>query len=121
MKVKYENIAILFLCILISSCGYNKEELPGPVELPANGVEITYTTHGKAVFDAHCISCHSPLGGSVAGVNLDTYTDVKLKADAGRIQVRLVDGSPSFMPTSGSLPQATKDTIQMWLDQGALQ
>jgi mono/diheme cytochrome c family protein len=111
------------VCVsLLASCSYNKTELPTPEEEAVeatnpNGTVVTYTSHVKTIMDNNCIGCH---GGS-GGVNLDTYSVVKAQADAGRILARAINGSGGTMPPGGLMPQTTLDTLQFWLDQGALQ
>jgi mono/diheme cytochrome c family protein len=113
-------ILILVIAILLNSCVYNKKELPEPISPPQKGVTITYTKHGKGVFDTYCINCHSSTGTGQLPF-LTTYQEVKLQADNGRIQARAIDNSPSAMPPGNPLPQDIKDTLQFWINQGALQ
>ena len=123
-----KNLALTFIIVscLAVSCSYNKEELPEPmVELepltvavsPPNTVTITYTSHIKSMVDNNCVVCH----GTSGGVTLQTYVQVKAKADAGRILARAINGSGGPMPQSGLMSQTNLDTLQMWLDQGAPQ
>jgi len=115
---------VLSFLVFVVSCSYNKTELPepiaDPVDAPAPGPSnsITYATHVKSYIDNNCVSCH----GSSGGVTLQTYAQVKAQADAGRILARAINGSGSGpMPPSGLMPQTTLDTLQLWLDQGALE
>ena len=113
----------IFLFVLIS-CTYNKDTIPEPIEIPENGVMMTYMSHSKAIFDNKCISCHSPTPippNQSQMPYLTTYQEVKTQADNGRIQARIIEEIPSVMPVSGSLSMGVKDTIQFWLNQGALE
>jgi len=111
-----KNLALTFIIVscLAISCSYNKQELIVEPVFPA---VITYTSHIKSMVDNNCVSCHGNLGG----VTLQTYAQVKAKADAGRILARAINGSGGPMPQSGLMSQTNLDTLQMWLDQGALQ
>lgn len=122
--------SVFGLLAFVVSCSYNKKELPEPIvetegtpnptpnPSPSPSNDITYTSHVKSYIDNNCVGCH----GSSGGVTLETYTQVKAQADAGRILARAINGSGSGpMPPSGLMPQATLDTLQMWLDQGALE
>jgi mono/diheme cytochrome c family protein len=120
MITKNQFIFLFLLCTILFSCAYNKNELPEPIILPDNGLTVTYTSHGKNIFDTYCISCHSPFG-SESWLNLSTFQGVKVPANSGKIQARVIDENPSVMPPTGSLPQVVKDTLQMWLNQGALE
>ena len=113
-------LLVSIISLFIVSCAYNKDELPKPNETGAGGTStggvptITYTSHAKAIIDAQCVLCHS---GSGQFPPLNTYSAAFAKKL--RIEARtIVQGT---MPPSGSLPQTTKDTLQMWINQGALQ
>jgi cytochrome c5 len=117
----YNGIKIFSLILLVFSffaCTYNKKELPAPedVVVDPNAPSITYTNFTKNVMDNNCVSCHFS-GGQTPF--LTSYSEVQ--SVASRIKVRAIDGSPTAMPPSGLMPQTTLDTLQMWLDQGALQ
>lgn len=119
-------IALLSFVVLLGSCSYNKEELPSPAEVPINQnvPTISYTSHAKAIIDAKCANCHAstalPMSIRVRPF-LTNYAEVNDKKD--RIEVRtLVQGSmPKANSPAGDLTQAEKDTLQIWLDQGALE
>jgi len=120
-----KNILVLFSVLTLSSCVYNKEEMPvpdanSPVEI---GPGITYNNHTKRLFDTYCISCHAP-AASQQFFPLTNFAEVSVYSNTGGlIQSRVLD--QMSMPPSGSqtgqLTTAEKDTLQMWLDQGALQ
>jgi len=131
-----KNLALIFLVVscfaIVVSCTYNKKELPAPIEDPIVTPSpeptpvvpsITYTSHVKSMMDNNCIQCHGHMGG----VTLETYTQVKAQADAGRILARAINGASDpngpMPPLSigGLMPQTTLDTLQIWLDQGALE
>lgn len=120
MRIYNGSLFFTIIIVSVTSCTYHKKELPTPIALPANGVVITYTDHGKEVFDTYCIQCHSSAGTGQTPF-LSTYQEVKSQAGNGRIQARAIDNSSSSMPPSSPLPQDIKDTLQFWLNQGALQ
>ncbi len=123
-------LTLLVTCCVtfLVSCSYNKNELPEPIEettpVPTpttNQNTITYTSHVKVMMDDNCVVCHSASGTNQQPF-LTTYTQVKTQADAGRILARAINGSGNGpMPPSGLMSQTTLDTLQMWLDQGALE
>ena len=119
-------IATLTFVALLLSCSYNKEQLPVPEAVPVdqNLPVITYTSHAKAIIDTKCANCHSstPLPADYQMTPfLSNYAEVNNQKD--RIEVRaLVQGSmPEASSSRGLLTQLEKDTIQMWIDQGALE
>lgn len=75
----------------------------------------TLFTAVKNIIQASCVSCHS--GGSASGGRrLDS--DCAIVDAASRIKVRAVDGTGGFMPTTGALPQASRDAITNWVNAG---
>jgi mono/diheme cytochrome c family protein len=116
-------IASLLTCIFYA-CTYNKTELPKPgdetetVTTNPTGAVVTYTSHVQDIMVANCASCH----GGQSGLFLNSYSPVKGIADDGRLLLWAIQGGGSQpMPTGGLMPQTTLDTLQMWLDQGALE
>ncbi|MGB0888502.1 MAG: c-type cytochrome [Vicingaceae bacterium] len=116
MKNLVLKIIIVSSVIFVSSCSYNKD-LPEPEVITENeeNVPVTYTDDVQAIMTNNCTGCH---GGS-GGVNLNTYAQVKAQADAGRLLARAINGAGGPMPQGGLMPQATRDVLQAWLDQGA--
>ena len=121
---------VLILAVVLmatSSCNYNKEELPIPdSNTPVVvGPTITYTNHTKRLFDAYCISCHAS-GLSQSNFPLTTYQEVtagNYSSNGGVIENRVLiqQNMPPSGTSTGFLTLAEKDTLQMWLNQGALQ
>ena len=83
---------------------------------------ITYIKHIKPIIDASCISCHGrPLSGG-ATVFLTDYAEVKAAADNGTLKADVVDGTGISMPYgTAPLPQAQKDLVTCWLNNGRKQ
>jgi hypothetical protein len=69
----------------------------------------------KTLIISQCKPCHIN-GGNNGGVNFDLDCDIVAKKD--RIKVRSVDGTPSPMPTNGSLTAAEKQKIIDWINAG---
>jgi cytochrome c5 len=122
--MKINLVSIFIFCLACFSCSDNsiedeKENLPAPISNGNGGTTktITYTNYTKKIIDDNCISCHSPTGLNVTP-HLTTYAQVKAITDTGRLKARVIDEIPTRMPTTGSLPQTVKDTLQLWIDQG---
>jgi len=126
MKTNFNILTFFSLLLVFSSCAYNKKDLPAPEEVVvATGPPITYTNHTKRLFDSYCISCHAPTL-SQANFPLTTYLEVTNSTYAspgGIIQKRVLDqgNMPPIGSATGQLTIAEKDTLQMWLNQGAPQ
>lgn len=71
----------------------------------------------KGVVTANCAlsGCHS--GSSPTG-GINFTVDCNIVINKERIKARAIDGNPSIMPPTGSLPQADKDKITAWLTAG---
>ncbi|MBL4593227.1 MAG: hypothetical protein JKX68_05345 [Flavobacteriales bacterium] len=119
-----KNILILTAILIITSCANNKEELPNPeTPIVITGTPITYNNHTKKYFDNYCIACHA-VGQTQSFWPLTTYTEVSAFTGSNElIQKRVLDfgNMPPSGSVSGFLTLAEKDTLQMWLDQGAPQ
>lgn len=112
--------AIIFLLtsIIASSCTYSKVELPDPIEIDENDstLKVTYVNYVKQVMDDECVSCHSPSG--LQQPYLTNYNEVFSSKE--RVKARTIDNIPSAMPPFNPVAQSVKDTLQIWLNQGAL-
>lgn len=104
------------ICVGFMSC--TKDIGPNPDLVVKTGCDtVTFTKHILPIFNSECTSCHSTSGGQ--SPDLSDYNLIKTQVDGGRIKARMIDGSPSFMPTAGRLPDNQINLIQCWLDAGA--
>ena len=81
--------------------------------LPAGALFVA----ARSVIQTNCAvpGCHT--GGSpTGGINFSVDCNIVLNKD--RVKARAVDGSPSFMPPSGALPQGDRDKITAWINAG---
>lgn len=80
---------------------------------------VTYLKDIQPIIQNECATagCHIP--GGTGPTDLTTFTGVKAIADNGEFKKRAIDGNPSFMPTSGKLPDSMIDKIRCWLNDGA--
>jgi hypothetical protein len=102
--------------------GLKPAEIPPP---PVSACDtITWNKQIKAIVSGHCSTtpgCHT--GATPTGnTSLDTYAQVRSKAEAGRIKARVIDHVPTQMPPAAnpeySLSVAEKGLISCWLDNG---
>lgn len=108
----------LFIFTFMISCTYDEVELPEPVVINNDStLKITYVNYVKKVMDNECVTCHSPSG--LEQPYLTNYNEVYTSRT--RIKARAIDNIPSAMPQFNPLAQSIKDTLQLWLDQGALE
>lgn len=97
---------ILFSGILFVSCDSSTtQELSKVISNP------TYTVNVQPVISVNCTSCHS---GGDQFPNLETYDEVKDATQNGKLLCKINGTCGGIMPTSGKMPQATIDMIQLW-------
>jgi hypothetical protein len=87
---------------------------------PINTNNITYTNTVKSIIDANCIVCHNSGVEPIAPFPLETYNQVRDKAENGPLlfRIQLPDGDPQIMPQTGKMPQSNIDPIVAWAAQG---
>jgi len=84
------------------------------------------TTADTITFNAsigNCIVCHNSGPNPIAPFPLETYSQVRDKAENGPLltRIQLPAGDPSIMPKTGKMPQQLIDIIVAWADQGFLE
>jgi mono/diheme cytochrome c family protein len=88
-----------------------------PTPTPVTAVSYSQLAGTGGIFTNSCFKCHSGATPS-GGLDLTSYTAAK--AAATNIKTR-INNANNPMPTGGLLPQAQRDTISAWVDQGAPQ
>lgn len=104
----------------VSSCSKDVGADPALQPTTSNVCDsVKFSSTIKPIIDASCATpgCHVP-GGSGPG-DFTNFTDITLKVQNGSFKTRVIDGTPSFMPSTGRLPDAQIDQIKCWLAAGA--
>lgn len=107
-------IVVIFLG-LISSC-YNNNELVTPRN------DITYNEHVKKIIEVKCNNCHTIDG--TEDVRTPFFSSFnKVKSEVFNIQNRALNlmDMPTSNSLNGPLTQGEKDTLQLWINQGAIE
>lgn len=123
-QVKNATVYGKLLCRIKGECG---EIMPPSGKLPQATVDMfqrwadqgyakeianpTYTKDVKPVMTASCTRCHS---GGDQFPDLENYDQVKIASINGELLCRIKGECGVIMPTSGKMPQATIDMIQLW-------
>jgi len=107
------------LFCIISCSSENEEELfPAPMVLE----DISYLTNIEPILQNNCYGCHS-MANSVNGGEhvLEGYTELKKFVDQEKLLgvIRYEDGF-SQMPPFGMLSATQIETIEVWIEEGAL-
>jgi uncharacterized membrane protein len=112
------------LSLIFSSCYYDNEDdlYPFDPTQSCDTLNITYTNTVKAVLDNSCVSCHQTSNPS-GGVMLDTYNNVKVVADNGRLWGSINhEAGYSPMPQGGNkLSDCDLQKIKAWINEGSPQ
>ncbi len=80
-------------------------------------VKVKYSSDVKAIFDAHCISCHSTSGTNQSPF-LDTYINSKNAVQLGDV-INRINGVGNLMPDGGpKMSDANIALVQKWKTDG---
>ena len=119
MKKTLLLVSISFIVLYISSCTFDKGEVPPP------SFKCDSTVHFQPTIDSIVVtSCMPPHGGSgcheSGSTNGDytSYAGLKAKVDNGKLMEQVV--TLKLMPQGATLPQADIDRIHCWIIQGGL-
>jgi hypothetical protein len=119
MKIIIPFIAIILFAI--SGCYYDSQEYLYPNITPCDTTNVTYSLSVQPII-YDCLGCHSnstaaSLGGNV---KLQSYADVKLRVDDGKLLSSIKWTSSYHMPKNAAKLDDCKITIvQKWVDAGA--
>lgn len=112
------NLTALWVVVASTGCYYDNEETLYPNSFCDTGA-VTWSGTIQPLMQSRCAipGCHVT---GAQSPDLSTYAGVKAQVDGGRIQARVIQGSPSFMPASGKLPNCEIQKVQAWITAGAL-
>lgn len=104
------------------------------------GPPLSFAADVQPIFDANCTappSCHGASPSGMLSLDMDAYENIVgvqafingslMRVVAGdpdnsllmlKVDIDLVAGQGGPMPPGGQLPEATRDTIRSWIDQG---
>ncbi len=88
----------------------------GPLKDMPSDSEINFTLIRERVFSVHCLSCHSPAAGPVAGLNLENYSVVKREIEDIVEEIEDSTMPPFPRPALSSLE---RNVIQRWIQLGS--
>jgi hypothetical protein len=105
--MKNIKIVLLAFCgLFLFSCeSTTVQDISGVVTNP------TYNANVKPVMTVKCTGCHS---GGNEFPDLENYDQVKESSKTGKLLCKIKGECGQIMPTSGKMPQATIDMIQLW-------
>lgn len=111
---------LVLLALSFNACYYDKEELVYP-KSTCDTVAVSYKTNIASIISANCYSCHSGTAENGAGIQLDSYDNLKNMAIFGPLlQVVRHDAGFAQMPKGGSkLSDCNIAKIRIWVEAGA--
>jgi hypothetical protein len=117
-KMKMRSTILMMLALGLVGCYYDKEEVLYPNSF-CDVTNVTWSGTIQPLVQSRCATpgCHV-VGGQLP--DLSTYSAFKAQVDLGRVQARAIQGTPSFMPPSGKMPNCNIQQLQTWISAGAL-
>lgn len=114
---------LLALCFItlwgMTSCTSNVEEELYPPNT-CDTMSVSYSGTIAPIIEQNCFDCHQG-AGSISGIPLDGYDNLKAMVDAGRLvgAVRRQSGFSPMPQDAPSLPECELLKIEKWVDEGA--
>ena len=110
---------------ILSGCYYDSEEaLYGKPGTGACDLTVTkFSTQVEPILSSYCLNCHSnaSASGSGAGIRLQLYADVLIKALDGTLKSSIEHTSNFPMPKGGgTLSACDISIINAWITKGSL-
>ena len=111
-KIHVLSLSVL-VALSISSCSTSTIE---EVEITE---PVTYTANVRTIISNNCLPCHGGTSPS-AGLNLETYTNVRNATENGNLLAR-INSASNPMPQSGLMAPALIATIEQWATDGYIE
>jgi hypothetical protein len=113
-------LSFVLLAWSLTGCYYDREDKVYPNGAACDTSLASYNNKVKPILQSNCYGCHS--GGSpVAGFALETYAQVKVVADNGKL-VGAVTHAAGFSAMPKGLPKLSDCDIALitkWVNLGA--
>ncbi|MFP5470248.1 MAG: hypothetical protein ACLGGV_01510 [Bacteroidia bacterium] len=122
----------LIVVISIFAVGCAKDEGPfNTTEIVDlnDTLQVSFKIDVQPIFDSYCTSCHGSNHSKLVLINSQSYnqlmTDgakapyINISDPENSIIMGYLNGKPTYMPPSGSIPEFEKEVILKWIGQGA--
>jgi hypothetical protein len=109
-----KNIITVLLLLVFASCTNDKQS---DLEVIACVDTFTYSECVKTIIEENCLICHHSGANALGPFPLETYEQVRDKAENGNLltRIQLPDGANGIMPQVGKMPQTKIDAILTWV------
>jgi len=135
-EVMNRHLILLFLMLAMTLSGCSDHGDPvGVVDPPGGNDPVSFAADIQPIFDTNCIGCHGAGGNAGldlrSGLSYSNLVGVAATASSGnRVEAGDANLSVLFqrlsglmidpMPPSGVLPIETRDLVEEWINDGAM-
>jgi uncharacterized membrane protein len=126
IKMKISKTISLLMIVFagLQSCYYDVEEELYPSSGGCDTANITLANKVKPILQGQCYACHSAAnaGATGAGINVETYTNLKAQVDNGKLLKSIKhESGASAMPkgSSSKMDACEIMIIEKWVSKGA--
>jgi hypothetical protein len=119
MRISAEILTLLLVMIILSCESKNEEDLFG--QKKCDTLNVTFSGDFQPILESICHNCHHSGATQYAPFVFDTYDDVKLRIDQGRLE-GAINHRQGFSPmpkNRDKLPDCNLAKINAWINQGA--
>lgn len=113
---------VIAIAMISTSCYYDNEEdvYPFDPDQSCDTLNMSFTNNIKPILDNNCVSCH-PTSNPSGGVILDSYNQVKIVADNGKLwgSVNHESGYSPMPQGGGKLGDCDLNKIKAWINDGS--
>jgi len=111
-KVKYQILACSMGISFLSGCvgSDDSSSMMAPVV-------VSYNSDIRTVVQNNCVLCHTDPPVNGAPMPLNSYSALRNAVETRGLLTR-INSLSNPMPPTGLLPEAPRDLIQAWVDQG---
>jgi len=112
--------AFLMTLALPPGCYHDNEEDRFP-DTMCDTANMRYSVEIKQILEDNCYKCHLPSSPTYSGISFETYNQVKVVADNGKLVDRTNNAGAPMPPSSegGLMSICNRDKIRAWVKAGA--
>ena len=110
--------AFLLILALPSGCYYDNEEERFP-DAVCDTVGMRYSVDIKQIMEVNCYRCHLPTSATFSGIPFETYDQLKVVVDNGKLLDRINNASAPMPQDEGLMSICNRQKIEAWVHAGA--